>query len=97
MSGTRGTPEDGAFLLLRRGGATWAVAQPEVRGLARRGGAFEVTVAAGALTADEVLGVATGLRLLPVGAVLRRFWPEAARGLGVHGCRWRPAPLRWGT
>jgi len=32
-----------------------------------------------------VLGVATGLRLLPAGAVLRRFWPEAACGLGVHG------------
>jgi hypothetical protein len=83
--GTGGIPADAAFLLLRRGGAIWAVAQPEVRGVARRGGALEVRVAAGVLTADEVLGVATGLRLLPAGAVLRRFWPEAARGLGVHG------------
>jgi hypothetical protein len=78
-------PGGGGFLVLRRDGATWAVAQPEVQGLRRRGGAFEVRVAAGALIADEVLGVATALRLLPAGAVLRRFWPEAARGLGVHG------------
>jgi hypothetical protein len=95
--------EADAFLVLRRGGATWAVAQPEVRGLVRRhgeagrggvgdsgaggGGAFEVTVAGGPLAADEVLGVASGLRLHPAGPVLRRFWPEAARGLAVHGAR----------
>jgi len=75
----------GGFLVLRRGGATWAVADQEVRGLARRGAAFEVTVVAGALTADEVLGVTADLRLHPAGGVLRRFWPEAARGLAVHG------------
>jgi hypothetical protein len=74
-----------AFLVLRRGGATWAVAHPEVLGLWRHGGGFEVRVAAGALAADEVLGVASGLRLHPAGPVLRRFWPEAARGLAVHG------------
>ena len=74
------------FLVLRRGGATWALAHPDVRGLARRArGGYEVTVAAGTLTADEVVGVATDLRLHPAGAVLRRFWPEAARGLAVHG------------
>jgi hypothetical protein len=83
--GTPGTGGDRAFLLLRRGGATWAVAQPEVRSLRRRGGAFEIAVAGGVLTADEVLEVATELRLLPAGAVLRRFWPEASRGLGVRG------------
>jgi hypothetical protein len=74
-----------AFLVLRRGGATWAVAHPEVLGLWRHGAGFEVEVVAGALAADEVLGVASGLRLHPAGAVLRRFWPEAARGLAVHG------------
>ncbi|HEV3075528.1 MAG TPA: hypothetical protein VHB47_13995 [Thermoanaerobaculia bacterium] len=73
------------FLVVRRGGATWAVAHEEVRGLARRGAAVEVTVAAGALAADEVLGVTADLRLHPAGGVLRRFWPEAARGLAVHG------------
>jgi hypothetical protein len=73
------------FLVVRRGGATWAVAHQEVRGLARRGAGFEVTVAVGALTADEVLGVTADLRLHPAGGVLRRFWPEAARGLAVHG------------
>jgi hypothetical protein len=75
----------GGYLVMRRGGATWAVADREVRGLARRGAAYEVTVAAGALTADEVLGVTADLRLHPAGGVLRRFWPEAARGLAVHG------------
>lgn len=73
------------FLVVRRGGATWAVAHQEVRGLARRGATVEVTVAAGALAADEVLGVTAELRLHPAGGVLRRFWPEAARGLAVHG------------
>ncbi|HEY6323020.1 MAG TPA: hypothetical protein VJA16_15830 [Thermoanaerobaculia bacterium] len=75
----------GGFLVVRRGGATWAVAHQEVRGLARRGAGVEVTVAAGALAADEVLGVIGNLRLHPAGGVLRRFWPEAARGLAVHG------------
>jgi hypothetical protein len=75
----------GGFLVLRRDGATWAVAHPEVRGMARRGGGFEVTVAAGTLAADEVLGVMAELRWHPAGPVLRRFWPEAARGLAVHG------------
>jgi hypothetical protein len=74
----------GGFLVLRRGGATWAVAQPAVQGLARRGAGYEVKVAAGALTADEVLGVTTDLLVHPAGGVLRRFWPEAACGLAVH-------------
>jgi hypothetical protein len=72
------------FLVLRRGGATWAVAQPAVLGVARRGAAYEIKVAAGALTADEVLGVTADLRLHPLGGVLRRFWPETARALAVH-------------
>jgi hypothetical protein len=116
-----------AFLVLRRGGATWAVAHAAVRGVVRRAvggmgtegalggadrergegmagragerraregggeaesggdGAFEVATTAGALAADELLGVTTELRLHPPGAVLRRYWPEAARGLAVHG------------
>jgi hypothetical protein len=76
-----------AFLLLRRGGVTWGVAQGEVHGLARRGRGFEVSVGAGRLSADEILGLATDLRLHPAGAVLRRFWPEAARALAVHAAR----------
>jgi hypothetical protein len=73
------------LLVLRRGGATWALPWQEVRGLARRAGGLEVLVAAGALAADEVLGVIPGLHLHPAGAALGRFWPEAARGLAVHG------------
>lgn len=72
------------YLVMRRGGLTWAIAHQDVRGLARRGAGFEVTVAAGALAADEVLGVVADLRLQPPGGVLRRFWPEAAHGIGVH-------------
>ncbi len=74
-------------LVLRRDGATWGVAHGDVRGLGRgAGGGFEVTVAAGALAADEILGVAAlASPPLPAGPVLRRFWPEAARGLAVHG------------
>jgi hypothetical protein len=72
------------FLVLRRGGATWAVARPAVQGLARRGAGFEVQLAAGVLSADEVLGVTADLHWLPAGGVLRRFWPEAAHGLGLH-------------
>ena len=72
------------FLVLRRGGAAWAVAQPAVEGLARRGTGYEVKVAAGALAADEVLVVTADLRVHPAGGVLRRFWPEAACGLAVH-------------
>lgn len=72
------------FLVLRRGGASWAVARPAVQGVARRGAGFEVQVAAGALGADEVVGVAADLRFLPAGGVLRRFWPEAALGLAIH-------------
>lgn len=76
---------NGGFLVLRRDGAAWAVAHPEVRGVARRGAGFEVRVASGALTADEVLGVTAELRCQPPGRVLRRYWPEAAVGLAVLG------------
>jgi hypothetical protein len=77
------------MLLLRRGGATWGVAHDAVRALVRRDdGGFEVTMAAGAaLVADEVLGVTALPAARPAGGVLRRFWPEAARGLAVHAAR----------
>ncbi len=77
-----------AYLVLRRAGATWALPHPAVRGLSRHagdGGGFLVRLADGALAADELIGVAAELRCHPAGAVLRRFWPEAARGLAVHG------------
>jgi hypothetical protein len=77
----------GGFLLLRRDGATWALPHPAVRGLARCGGGFEVRLDGGTLAADELLGVAAELLCHPAGAVLRRFWPEAAHGLAVHGGR----------
>jgi hypothetical protein len=72
------------YLVLRRGGVTWAVANQAVRGLTRSGTGFEVKLAAAVLAADEVVGVTVDLRLRPAGAALRRFWPEAACGLAVH-------------
>ncbi len=76
-----------AFLVLRHGGVTWAVARPAVQGLARRGAGFAVEVAAGTLVADEVLGVTPDLRTHAAGGVLRRFWPEAVRGLAIYEAR----------
>jgi hypothetical protein len=75
----------GSYLLLRGGGVVWCVANGAVEGLTRRAGGFRVRVAGGALAADEVLGVAEGVRVRPLGGVVRRFWPEPAGGLAVHG------------
>jgi hypothetical protein len=71
------------FLLLRRGGGLWGLANAEVRGIARRDGGFRVATSGGELAADEVLGVAD-LEVRPA-ALLGRFWPEAAAGLAVVG------------
>jgi hypothetical protein len=73
----------GGFLVLRRDGASWALARHEVRGLSRRAGSFAVEVAAGTLLADEVQVVAD-LTLHPAGAALRRYWRGSAAGLAVH-------------
>jgi hypothetical protein len=73
------------FLLLRRGGGLWGVASGAVRGLARRGGAYRIETAGGALAADEVLGVVADLAVRPLPLVVRRFWPEPAGGWAVVG------------
>lgn len=75
----------GSYLLLRGGGLVWCVANGAVEGLTRRAGGFRVKVAGGALAVDEVLGVAEGVRVRPLAGVVRRFWPEPAGGLAVHG------------
>jgi len=72
------------FLLLRRGGGLWGLANAEVQGIARRGGGFRVATSGGELAADEVLGVAD-LEVRPLAPLLGRFWPEAAAGLAVVG------------
>lgn len=85
--------ESGGYLLLRRAGVLWGVENSAVEGLARRGGLFRIALSgqgggSADITADEVLCVVDSLRILPVAAVLRRFWPGIAAGLtgvSVHG------------
>lgn len=72
------------YLLLRRGGGLWGIANAAVLGLARRGSDFEVRVDAGALVADEILGVVEELGVRPAAPVIRRFWPETSAGVAVH-------------
>jgi hypothetical protein len=85
----------GGFLLVRRGGSLWGIANAAVAGLERRAdGAYHVAArevgegieggAARLLVADEVLGVVQDLPVWP-SPVIRRFWPEPFRGLSVHG------------
>ena len=85
----------GGFLLLRRGGSLWGIANSAVAGLERQdGGAYRITSGgAGAgsrdaepalLVADEILGVVPELRVWP-SPLTRRFWPEPFRGLAIHG------------
>lgn len=75
----------GGFLLLRRAGGVWGIANGAVEGLARRGADFHITAGGAALVADEILGVVEDLVVRPAAPVVRRFWPEATAGLAVHG------------
>jgi hypothetical protein len=76
---------DGGYLLLRRGGALWGVANREVERLARRPDGYRLQVAGHALAADEILGVVGALDVRPLALVVRRFWPEAAGGWAIAG------------
>lgn len=72
------------FLLLRRAGGVWGIANSAVEGLAWKDGGYRLEVGGAALAADEILGVVKDLRILPA-LVLRRFWAEEPVGLAVHG------------
>lgn len=72
------------YLLLKRGGGLWGIANAAVLGLARRGSGFEVRVDAGALVADEILGVVEDLGVRSAAPAIRRFWPETSAGVAVH-------------
>jgi hypothetical protein len=84
-------PDAQGFLLLRRGGGLWGIANAAVDGLAREGRDYRITIAGSAgsggsdLVADEILGVVEELRVWPLAPMVRRFWPEPAAGLAVHG------------
>lgn len=76
------------FLLLRRAGGLWGIASSAVDGLARRGTDYRITIdngAGGTLVADEILGVVEDLRVRPLAPAVRRFWPQPAAGMAVHG------------
>lgn len=80
----------GGFLLLRRAGGLWGLANAAVAGLERRAdGVYRVVAKDGdapprPLVADEVLGVVAELRVWP-SPLTRCYWPEPFRGLSVHG------------
>jgi hypothetical protein len=78
-------PDARGFLLLRRGGGLWGIANSAVDGLAREGMDYRVTIDGGILMADEILGVVEDLRVWPLAPVVSRYWPQPAAGLAVHG------------
>jgi hypothetical protein len=73
------------FLLLRRAGGVWGIANDAVDRLAAAAGGYRISVGECALAADEILGVVEELNVRPPAAVLRRFWSEAPAGLAVYG------------
>ncbi|MBW8875352.1 MAG: hypothetical protein JF614_10355 [Acidobacteria bacterium] len=84
-------PHARGYLLLRRGGGLWGIANAAIDGLVRRGADYRITIGdsggngSGVLAADEILGVVEDLRVWPLAPVVRRFWPQPAAGLAVHG------------
>jgi hypothetical protein len=80
-----GVPGARGFLLLRRGGGVWGIANEAVDGLSRDGTEYRIAVGAETMAADEIVGVVETLRVWPAALALRLFWPEAAAGMAVHG------------
>ena len=80
-------PQPRGFLLLRRAGGVWGIANAAVEGLSAWGGGYRISLSSlsrSALAADEILGVVEHLAVRPSTAVLRRFWAEAPAGLAVY-------------
>jgi len=79
------TPVDHrGFLLVRRDGVLWGVANGAVEGITRHGARFRLAVGGTELGIDEVVGVVPELAVWPLTGALRRFWPDVAGGLAVH-------------
>jgi len=73
------------FLVMRRDGVLWGVANAAVGALTRHlGGGFRIAVGTAELAVDEIVGVVPELAVKPLAPVVRRFWPEAAGGLAIH-------------
>lgn len=77
-------PHARGFLLLRRAGGVWGIANSDVDGLAAEDGGYRVSAGGEAIFADSILGVVAELRVHPPAPVLRRFWPETVTGLAVY-------------
>jgi hypothetical protein len=84
------------YLLLRRGGGIWGIANDQVTSLGReeRGGddhsrsagaAYRVGTDAAPLAADEILGVAADLAVFPPARAVARWWPAGSNGCAVWG------------
>jgi len=80
------------YLLLRRQGGVWGVANAQVTSLAREpgndgsqggGAAYRVGTAAEPLAADEILGVAAELAVRPPARAVARWWPEGSDGCAL--------------
>jgi hypothetical protein len=76
--------EHKGFLLVRRDGVLWGVANGAVEGLSRLGARYRLAVGGTELGVDEVVGVVPELAVWPVAGALLRFWPDVAGGLAVH-------------
>jgi hypothetical protein len=77
-------PRSHGFLLMRRAGGVWGIANGSVEGLARDGAGYRIAAGGESLAADEILGVVEDLRVRPAAPALRRFWAEEPAGLAVH-------------
>ena len=86
---TMSVPGARGFLLLRRGGGLWGIANAAVDGLARQGAEYRVATGEGALAADEILGVVDSLTVRPVPALIGGSGPRRRRGWRcTAACRW---------
>lgn len=72
------------YLLLRRGGGLFGVANADVVGLSRRGALYRIEIRRGRLLADEVVGVVEDLDVRPMTPIARLYWAEPVSGWAVH-------------
>lgn len=79
-------PQARGFLLLRRAGGVWGIANGDVDGLAARGAGYRISAGGEIVAADEILGVVETLSVRAPAPALRRFWgTEEPAGLAVYG------------
>jgi hypothetical protein len=81
------------YLLLRRGGGIWGIANSQVTSLVRQGrhglagrdadAAYRVGTAAEPLAADEILGVAAELEVRQPARAVAGWWPAGTDGCAV--------------